>query len=56
MQLPTKEINAFCQRWQITEFAVFGSFLREDFGAESDLDVLVTFAEEAKELMSVEFG
>jgi len=48
MQLPTKEINAFCQRWQITEFAVFGSFLRQDFGAESDLDVLVDFAEEAK--------
>ena len=48
MQLPTKQIRSFCQQWQIIEFAVFGSFLREDFGADSDLDVLVTFAEEAK--------
>lgn len=48
MQLPTKQIRSFCQQWQILEFAVFGSFLREDFGADSDLDVLVTFAEEAK--------
>ena len=48
MQLPTKPIRAFCQRWQISEFAVFGSFLREDFGTDSDLDVLVTFAEDAK--------
>lgn len=25
------EIQAFCQRWQITELALFGSVLREDF-------------------------
>jgi hypothetical protein len=38
------EIAAFCQRWQISEFALFGSVLRDDFGPESDIDVLVTFA------------
>jgi hypothetical protein len=43
--LPMAEIAAFCARWQITEFALFGSVLREDFGPESDVDVLVTFAE-----------
>ena len=41
------EIAAFCERWQITEFALFGSVLRNDFGSESDIDVLVTFAPEA---------
>jgi predicted nucleotidyltransferase len=45
--LPRKEIEEFCQRWQITELALFGSVLREDFGPDSDLDFLVTFAPEA---------
>src|SRR5919199_2903142 len=40
-------IRAFCQRWRITEFAFFGSVLRADFGPDSDVDVLVTFAEDA---------
>ena len=38
------QIAAFCQRWQITEFALFGSVLRDDFRPDSDVDVLVTFA------------
>lgn len=42
--LPMDEIVAFCQRWQISEFSLFGSVLRDDFGPESDIDVLVTFA------------
>jgi predicted nucleotidyltransferase/uncharacterized protein (DUF433 family) len=37
-------IAAFCQRWQIVEFALFGSVLTEDFRPDSDIDVLVTFA------------
>ncbi|HRQ37097.1 MAG TPA: nucleotidyltransferase family protein [Chloroflexota bacterium] len=41
------EIGRFCQRWQITELALFGSALRDDFGPTSDVDVLVTFAPEA---------
>lgn len=43
-----KAIIEFCQRWQIIEFAVFGSVLRLDFRPDSDIDVLVTFAPEAK--------
>lgn len=43
-----KSISDFCQRWQIIEFAVFGSVLRSDFRPDSDIDVLVTFAPEAK--------
>jgi uncharacterized protein len=36
-------IKAFCQKWRISEFALFGSVLREDFRPDSDLDVLVSF-------------
>ena len=37
------ELRALCQRRGISELAVFGSALREDFRPESDVDVLVTF-------------
>lgn len=47
MEYPIAQITEFCQRWQITEFALFGSVLREDFRPDSDIDVLVTFAPEA---------
>ncbi len=41
------QIADFCRRWRISEFALFGSALREDFRPDSDLDILVTFAPEA---------
>ncbi len=44
IEIPREAIVAFCQKWKIIEFAVFGSVLREDFRPESDVDVLVTFA------------
>jgi len=47
IELPEEKIADFCQRWKITEFAVFGSVLREDFGPDSDIDVLVTFQSDA---------
>jgi predicted nucleotidyltransferase len=47
IELPMDEIKAFCQQWNITEFALFGSVLREDFGSDSDIDVLVTFASDS---------
>ncbi len=43
IDLPMGQIEAFCQKWQIVEFALFGSVLRDDFRPESDLDVLVSF-------------
>lgn len=42
-----EKIQKFCRRWSITEFALFGSVLRDDFRPDSDVDVLVTFAPEA---------
>lgn len=41
------KIAEFCRQWRITEFALFGSVLREDFHPDSDIDVLVTFASDA---------
>jgi uncharacterized protein len=46
--LPMPQIQAFCQKWQITEFALFGSVLRDDFRPDSDIDILLTFAPEAQ--------
>ena len=45
--LDRDRIAEFCRRWQVTEFAVFGSVLRDDFRPDSDIDVLVTFAPSA---------
>ncbi len=42
-----EKIAEFCRRWKITEFALFGSVLREDFRPDSDVDVLVSFASDA---------
>ncbi len=39
---------AWCHRWSIVEMAFFGSVLRADFSPQSDVDVMVTFAEGAE--------
>lgn len=41
--IPAERIPDFARRWRITELALFGSVLRDDFGADSDVDVLVSF-------------
>jgi uncharacterized protein len=46
-RLPIEQLQAFCVRWQIRELALFGSALRADFGPASDIDLLVSFADEA---------
>jgi len=46
--LPRKKIAAFCRRWNVSEFAIFGSALRADFRPDSDIDVLVSFTPDAK--------
>ena len=47
IDLPIEQIRDFCRRWKIVELAVFGSVLRDDFCADSDIDVLVTFEDDA---------
>ncbi|MDE2889833.1 MAG: nucleotidyltransferase family protein [Gemmatimonadota bacterium] len=43
IDIPKDEIAAFCQRNGIKRLALFGSVLRDDFTAESDVDVIVEF-------------
>lgn len=47
-EIPADEIADFCRRWQVTELALFGSALRNDFRPDSDVDVLVSFAPDAQ--------
>jgi len=46
--LPREEIAEFCQRNSIRKLLVFGSVLRDDFTADSDVDVLVEFTKGAR--------
>jgi predicted nucleotidyltransferase len=43
IELPMHQIAEFCQKWQVTELALFGSVLRDDFRTDSDIDVMVQF-------------
>lgn len=45
--LPKEKISEFCRKWKIAEFSLFGSVIRDDFGPESDVDVLVSFTTDA---------
>jgi uncharacterized protein len=40
-------IEAFCRKWKVKELSLFGSVLTDEFREDSDVDVLVVYAEEA---------
>ena len=46
VSIPNAELAAFCKDWHVAELALFGSALRDDFGPESDIDVLIRFETE----------
>jgi len=52
--MPTKiklsgdKIEDFCRRWKIREMSLFGSVLRDDFSPESDVDILISFFDDAR--------
>lgn len=48
LSVPEDRLKTYCRRWKITELSVFGSVLREDFSTGSDVDVLVSFYEDAE--------
>lgn len=48
IQVPREALAEFCRRNQIRRLSLFGSVLREDFGPDSDVDVLVEFEPEAR--------
>lgn len=48
IRIPKTKITEFCKRWNVSEFAIFGSVLRADFRPDSDVDVMVSFSPQAK--------
>jgi hypothetical protein len=43
IRIPKDQIAEYCKRNQVRRLSLFGSVLREDFGPDSDVDVLVEF-------------
>ena len=43
IRIPKEKIAEFCKRNQVRRLSFFGSVLREDFGPDSDIDILVEF-------------
>jgi hypothetical protein len=41
-----EELEAICRRRAVKRLALFGSVLRDDFGPESDVDVLIEFRDD----------
>lgn len=58
ISIPHEELALFCRRHGIQRMELFGSALREDFGPESDVDLLITFEEgvspKLRDLMAME--
>ncbi len=50
IRVPKAELAAFCKRWQITEFALFGPVVSDNgnFGPESAVDAIARFGPEAR--------
>jgi hypothetical protein len=47
IKLPTEEVAELCRQYRVRQLALFGSVLGEEFGPESDVDVLVDFEPDA---------
>ena len=47
-QLPLEAIRAYCEQRPIKRLLLFGSALRDDFSPDSDIDMLIEYAPEAK--------
>ncbi len=43
VKIPHEPIAEFCRRHGVRRLSLFGSILRDDFGPDSDIDVLVEF-------------
>lgn len=46
IQVNQEELARFCQYWHVCSLSLFGSVIRDDFRADSDVDVLVEFEPE----------
>ena len=43
LPIPRDKVAAFCRKHGIRKFSLFGSVIRDDFGPDSDVDVLAEF-------------
>ena len=43
LEVPDEAVTGLCHRHHICKLAFFGSVLRDDFGPNSDVDVLIEF-------------
>lgn len=48
VKIPKQELAEFCRRYQVQKLALFGSVLGNNFRADSDVDVLVSFQPNAR--------
>jgi len=48
VELPIERIRRYCREQPIRRLSLFGSALRDDFGPDSDVDMLVEFEPDAK--------
>jgi predicted nucleotidyltransferase len=48
IQFDEEMLAGFCRKNDISRLSLFGSILRDDFGPESDIDVLVEFNSNAR--------
>ncbi len=48
LNIDRERLASFCARWRILELDLFGSALRDDFGPESDVDLLEVYAPDAR--------
>ena len=59
IDIPEAQLAAYCEKWRIHKLELFGSVLRDDFGPDSDVDVLATFDSDASlslfDLVDAEF-
>ena len=47
IDISENKLAELCRKWRVKELSLFGSILRDDFGPDSDVDVLVTFQPDA---------
>jgi hypothetical protein len=46
IEFSQEELEAICRRRAVKRLALFGSVLRDDFGPDSDVDVLIEFRDD----------
>jgi len=48
IDLNNDAIRCFCRKWKVRELSVFGSYLRDDFRPDSDIDFLADYEDDAE--------